>query len=181
MRLTDEELAEQHRRVRTPGHPMRQAALNELLLHYRPLARYVALKFARDAPQVDDFEQEALLALMKAISTYNGKAKFVTFATVVMRNRLIDITKVVHNPNRPQMVDLEHAREVPRHEDFSHVEEADLWERVDDLSGIHGIVLRLYYQESLTYQEIADRFGRANKAWAYKRVQAAIGMLRGAV
>lgn len=67
-----------------------EAAREELLLRHRPLAQYLARKFVGRGEALEDLEQVASLALLKAIDRFETErdVKFSTFATVTIVGEL---------------------------------------------------------------------------------------------
>jgi RNA polymerase sigma-B factor len=67
-----------------------ETAREELLLRHRPLALYLARRFAGRGEPLEDLEQVASLALLKAIDRFDTErdVKFSTFATVTIVGEL---------------------------------------------------------------------------------------------
>jgi RNA polymerase sigma-B factor len=67
-----------------------EAAREELLVRHRPLALYLARKFTGRGEGLDDLEQVATLALLKAIDRLDPEreVKFSTFATITIIGEL---------------------------------------------------------------------------------------------
>ena len=67
-----------------------QKAREELLVRHRPLARYLARKFTGRGETLEDLEQVAMLALLKAIDRLDPEreVKFATFATITIIGEL---------------------------------------------------------------------------------------------
>ena len=71
MRLSDADISYYHALMRTPGHPRRQEALNALLGHYKPLALITAKRVSNRLVESDDLRQEAMLALLHCVKTFD--------------------------------------------------------------------------------------------------------------
>jgi RNA polymerase sigma-B factor len=67
-----------------------EGAREELLVRHRPLARYLARKFTGRGESLEDLEQVATLALLKAIDRLDPRreVKFSTFATITVIGEL---------------------------------------------------------------------------------------------
>ena len=67
-----------------------EKAREELLVRHRPLARYLARKFTGRGETIEDLEQVAMLALLKAIDRLDPEreVKFSTFATITIIGEL---------------------------------------------------------------------------------------------
>ncbi|MCD8200681.1 MAG: sigma-70 family RNA polymerase sigma factor [Clostridia bacterium] len=85
--LTDERLAE----LSQGGD---EKARDELVTRYHPRVRAIARSFFRSHADLDDFIQEGLLGLLKAIETYDGeKGAFRPYSNTCVRNKIIDYQK----------------------------------------------------------------------------------------
>lgn len=86
-RDVDHAIADLHERYRDT----RDRALREqLLLHYKPLAHHFARRYANRGEPLDDLDQVALLALVKALDRFEPEreVKFSTYAARVISGEL---------------------------------------------------------------------------------------------
>lgn len=108
---SDEELFD-----RLPEDP---AAREELVLRNRPLASYLARKFVGRGEALEDLEQVANLALLKAIDRFDSSrdVRFSTFATVTivgeLKRHLRDRGWSVRVPRQLQEMAVRITREIP--------------------------------------------------------------------
>lgn len=64
--------------------------LQILILRHMPLVHRLAARYARDAGELEDFEQDGLIALYAAVRAYRpGQASFSSFAALCIRRALI--------------------------------------------------------------------------------------------
>lgn len=193
MRLKDEELEHLHLVMHTPGHRQRQEALNLLLLRYKPLAMGVVKRQSRYLLPQEDLQQEAMLALLKALQDHPGTPQqaFQVFAWKTIRNRLADANELEKRlkhlvPRRAvgfeemQALDEDEAMERGYAPDLAApMVSRELWRLVDRVvPPPTSQVLRLHFQEDLAYEEISRRFGKKHKSWACKQVKAGCVLLR---
>lgn len=86
-RVDDHVVAALHARYRVTGdHALRE----QLLLHYKPLAHHFARRYANRGEPLDDLDQVALLALVKALDRFDPdrEVKFSTYAARVISGEL---------------------------------------------------------------------------------------------
>lgn len=135
---------------------------DQLIRRYLPLAQWHARHYARTVSQYDDFRQEAMLGLMRAIDTFRFDAgvQFNTYATTCMTNALIT-----------------HQRKLKRNQEFtvSVGEQDEVFERLADNSE-SGILDALYIndlRESLAQKlsklELESLFYHA-EGYSYKEI-----------
>lgn len=101
--------------IRLPTDPR---ARDELVLLYRPLARYLARRFAGRGEPVEDLEQVAAIALIKAVDRFDRarEVKFSTYATVTivgeLKRHFRDKGWALNVPRRVKEVSLQVERAV---------------------------------------------------------------------
>lgn len=81
--LSNEELVKKIRNGDSEG-------LQILILRHMPLVHRLAVRYARTPAEVEDFEQDALIALYGAVNSFSeGQAAFSFFASLCIRRALI--------------------------------------------------------------------------------------------
>lgn len=123
--------------------------------YYRPLCLY-ALHYLRDVEQAEDAVQDCFVRLLEqAVKPQNARA----WLYAAVRNRCIDILRRKHpttGGTSPEAyldgLSDEEAQE-------RSVNEAALWEAVDQLPARQREVLLMAKRDGHTYAEIADRLG----------------------
>ncbi len=130
------------------------------------LVRAVIRKFENTGMAEDDLFQEGMLALLKAERTYKaqGGAKFETYASVVIRNHIIDeIRKREAEPTvlfETTLPTEDYAGDV-RNGDVKELLKI-LHEALDDCSAVERAIFNAYFQ-GYSYQEICEIFGISKK------------------
>ena len=135
-----------------------------MVYEYERMVRTIARGLMRSYDVVgldeEDLVQEGMIALLKAQQTYNEKsnAKFETYASVVIRNRIIDVIRSY------KVIEPIKATEPTVGEDFdssgNHVEELlkILHEVLDNCTQFEKAIFNAYFQ-GYSYQEICEIFG----------------------
>ncbi len=130
------------------------------------LVRAVIRKFENTGIAEDDLFQEGMLALLKAERTYKaqGGAKFETYASVVIRNHIIDIIRT-HKAEPSVLFETTSSTEdVTGDDQHGGVKELlkILHEALDDCSAVERAIFNAYFQ-GYSYQEICEIFGISKK------------------
>lgn len=134
------------------------------------LVRAIVRKFENTGIAEDDLCQEGMLALLKAERTFNSQrgVKFETYASMVIRNRLIDIIRakkkhpeIVPNPGVPNPGDIVVGE--PLEDEVDRKEKRKILALV--LNSCHEIeraIFNAYYQ-GFSYEEIGGIFAVSRK------------------
>lgn len=134
-----------------------------MVYEYERMVRTIARGLMRSYDVVgldeEDLVQEGMIALLKAQQTYNEKsnAKFETYASVVIRNRIIDVIRSY------KVIEPIKATEPTVGEDFdnsgNHVEELlkILHEVLQKCSDVEKAIFNAYFQ-GYSYDEICKIF-----------------------
>ena len=181
--LTDEETRELARRVRLGDHD----AVNELVEHNRPLVKHLAKRVLGRRFNSEDFMddvQDGMVALWRAAQNYDPehstKAKFVSYATLVIVRRLLA-------KNRRRV-----ARQgVVKHlafdsEDLDVMEDpesdilVEIREAVDQLPTEERRLVRQHYYEGRNLEDIGREIGVSHTT-AWKRIRRGVAKVREAV
>ena len=152
-------------------------AFSEIVERYQPLVQSVSARFAASLGNEEnvllshqDFEQEALLALYRAVHTYERSQSAVSFglyAKVCIRNALVSQMRKVRSKRRKQPATTDvNTRDV-------FVGAADrmvsddalvLKEQIAEFLSPYEQRIFSMYVEGLSVKEIADSVGRSDKS-----------------
>lgn len=126
------------------------------------LVRAIIRKFENTGIAEDDLFQEGMLALLKAERTYHkqGGAKFETYASVVIRNHLIDVIRTHKTEPTVQFeiaATTEEITDAQRDEKKAELLKI-LHETLHDCSAVEKAIFNAYFQ-GYSYQEICAIFG----------------------
>lgn len=134
----------------------------QLIRRYLPLANWHVRHFVANDSQYDDFRQEALLGLVRAIDTFKPQVKvqFSTYATTCITNALIT-----------------HKRKLQRTQEFvvSEGGDEDFFENVVDstqpnfLESLYASELRETLAQKLSSLELQSLFYHA-EGYSYKEI-----------
>jgi len=89
-----------------------QAVLNieqKMLEGYLPMACHIVTKFSKNVSDLisESFQDEAMESFREALFTYDGRARFSTYMSVVIKNRLLDVRPVQYRQQHGQFPDIE--------------------------------------------------------------------------
>ena len=132
----------------------------DLLEKHKNLVKLIARTFSGD-PQ-DNF-QEGLIALLKAIQTFdkNANVKFETYASRVIKNRLIDITR--REKEKTAILDDQATTGKTTEDEFNIIEKSTAIKKIlAQCSAIERAVFNAYAR-GLSYAEIGKIFDINNK------------------
>ena len=125
------------------------------------LVRMIIRRFEITGISEDDLFQEGMLALLKAEKTYkkqNG-AKFETYASVVIRNHIIDVMRT----QKDEPIGLNEDITVDdQHSDTQAELLKILHEVLDSCNQFERAIFNAYFQ-GYSYQEICEIFGISKK------------------
>lgn len=146
-------------------------AANTLILRYSKLVLVKVGLFANSNADADDLRQEGLIALMKAVDSFDcsRKTKFSTYAEVCINNQMRTyLAKLKKEPVSQSLDDIEDdqftERETPESIYFNKELFAELWFVVEnELSAIERQVFCFCIQGH-SYAETAERLGISVKS-----------------
>ncbi|MBQ7973644.1 MAG: sigma-70 family RNA polymerase sigma factor [Clostridia bacterium] len=121
----------------------------------RAIVRTAMRKYEVVDIEEEDLFQEGTLALLKAEKTYkpDGGAKFETYASVVIHNRIVDIIRTY----KPEKTGLTEPVGNPPDDELKELLKI-LHEVLDNCSEFEKAIFNAYFQ-GYSYQEICEIFG----------------------
>lgn len=144
-------------------------SLRVLLERMRPIVYRKVLEVLRDTLQAEDTTQDVLVRIVRGLPGYAPTHTFRSWVLIIARNEAINVYRKRQRKPVPCSLDGDEQHRfianVPSPERGAHQQlerqesYADLWRQVDALRGEYAEVIRLRYEEELSYQEIADRLG----------------------
>jgi RNA polymerase sigma-70 factor, ECF subfamily len=133
---------------------------------------HLSYRILQDAEEADDAAQEAFVRIWQALHTFRGDAKFTTWAYRIVRNGCLN--RIRSNKSGPRTVSVENSFEEGDSEGYDLIanlpgEQTDepdfqfdtverrrvIWEHVDTLPLKYREIIALYYDQELSYEEIA--------------------------
>ena len=136
-------------------------AFDELISTYYPYVSHFLLRMTGDDYLAEDLTQETFLKMIRAIDRYdpNGSAAFGTWLVTIAKNACVDHIR----RNRVELADID---ELPLADGTDlaflvekKLEYAEVLKALETLPPEQGLAIRLKYEEELTLEEIAQRFG----------------------
>jgi RNA polymerase sigma-70 factor (ECF subfamily) len=140
-------------------------AFEELIRMYYPYVSGFLLKMSRDKFLSEDLTQDTFLKMIRSIEKYDcsGTAAFGTWIITIAKNCYIDHLR----RNRISFEDIDglqlDGKTDPADQAAAEIQFAEVRSEVRNLPPEQGIAIRLKYEEDLTLEEIAKRFGVPSK------------------
>ncbi len=140
-------------------------ALTQLILQTEQRVYNLAYRILENRQEAEDMAQEIYLKVWRALPNFRGEAKFTTWlhaiATHASLNRL---RKLKHEPVVLADTEEHLERLLDRNTDGtgSELEPGDrayIWQQVRRLPTKYALVLTLFYQQQLSYEEITQVLG----------------------
>lgn len=143
-------------------------AKERLMRRYVPLVNWHARRAATDSSQYDDFQQEAMIGLMRAIDSYNPSSgvQFNTYATTCITNALISLRRKLAR---------HHEIVVDEHDEHFFENIRDTRQSDEPLAKIMVEELRADLSEKLSALELEALFYHA-EGYSYKEIAALTNM-----
>lgn len=136
-------------------------AFEALIRRYYDYVSGFLLKVTQDASLSQDLTQETFLKMIRSIESFDlgGKAGMGTWLIAIAKNCYIDYLR--KNRIVPEDVELLSISDGSNVADLveQHLQYEQALTALDSLPPEQGLAIRLKYVESLTLQEIAQRFG----------------------
>ncbi len=139
-----------------------RAALGELIAQTQGRVYNLAYRILGNPQEAEDLTQEVYVRVWRALPRFRGESKFTTWLHTVATNACLNRKRKLRRQLDAQLDAGERLEEIaapeegPAQEALHHDEHARLWELVERLPDKYRLVLALFYQQQLSYQEIAQ-------------------------
>ena len=149
-----------------------QQAFGELVELHQDFVYNLAFRILQDPAEADDATQEAFVKIWQALPTFRGEAKFTTWAYRIIRNGCLN--RLRSAKSNPHTISVETSFEEGDDEERDILtrmpgDEADepawrfdtderrrlIWQAVDTLPVKYREIIALYYEQEMSYEEIA--------------------------
>jgi len=137
------------------------AAFGELVEETQDRVYSLAYNVLSNRQEAEDLTQEIYLRVWRALPGFRGEAKFTTWLYRISVNACLNRRRQLRS--RLRIVDDAKALERvtaslgdPVATTIHHEGKEALWERVKRLPKKYALVINLFYQQQLSYKEIAD-------------------------
>jgi RNA polymerase sigma-70 factor, ECF subfamily len=130
----------------------------ELLHENQGIVHKICHLYFNNRLEKEDYQQELIIQLWKAFSSFNNQSKFSTWMYRVCLNAAIDILR--KEKLQPQFVKLERqtADQMVDHANESGLNHEKLYQEINKLSDMDKAIITLYLDE-FSYKEIAEIVG----------------------
>ena len=138
-------------------------AFSLLVNRYQDMVYRVCLKMVKDPKYAEDLTQEVFMKVYETLSSFRGDAEFSTWLYKITVRKCLDWqrTRGRFKEDSVENNTVLNFREnqTPEHLVISKEEKTDLRRIVNQLQEPYQTVVKLYYFEELSYQEIMERTG----------------------
>lgn len=139
-----------------------RAALSDLIAQTQGRVYNLAYQILGNPQEAEDLTQEVFVRVWRALPHFRGESKFTTWLHAITTNACLNRRRALRRELEAQvdtqgMLDeLPSADENPAQDALHQDEQARLWELVERLPDKYRLVLTLFYQQQLSYQEISQ-------------------------
>ncbi len=139
-----------------------RAALGDLIAQTQDRVYNLAYRILGNPQEAEDLTQEVYVRVWRALPRFRGESKFTTWLHTVATNACLNRKRALRRRLDAQLDaegaldDIATPEEGPAQETMHRDEHARLWELVERLPDKYRLVLTLFYQQQLSYQEIAQ-------------------------
>ncbi len=140
-------------------------ALTQLILQTEQRVYNLAYRILNNRQEAEDMAQEIYLKVWRALPSFRGESKFTTWlhaiATHASLNRLRKLKRepVVLADTEENLERLLARDTEDTESEFEPGEKACIWQQVRRLPVKYALVLTLFYQQQLSYEEITQVLG----------------------
>ena len=142
-------------------------ALTQLIRQTEQRVYNLAYRILQNRQEAEDLAQEIYLRVWRALPGFRGDSKFTTWLHVIATNACLNRRRKLR---RELVLDLDTDEALERilsteaartsSQTLSRDEQEQIWEQVQRLPGHYALVLTLFYQQQLSYDEIAEILDR---------------------
>ncbi len=139
-----------------------KAALSSLIGQTEQRVFNLAYRILQNRQEAEDLCQEIFLRMWRALPEFRGESKFTTWLHTIATNACLNRRRKLRRELTAQTEtdeELEHliadSSTEPSREGLGRDEREQLWAEVNKLPAKYVLVLTLFYQQQLSYEEIA--------------------------
>jgi RNA polymerase sigma-70 factor, ECF subfamily len=139
-----------------------RVALGELIHETQGRVYNLAYRMLGNPQEAEDLTQEIFVRMWRALPHFRGDSKFTTWLHTIATNACLNRKRSLRRQLETEL-DAQDALETLPSQDHGPVqgvleedERTRLWEMVERLPEKYRLVLALFYQQQLSYQEIAQ-------------------------
>ncbi len=138
-----------------------RVALAELIRETQGRVYNLAYRILGNTQEAEDLTQEVFVRMWRALPHFRGDSKFTTWLHTITTNACLNRKRSLRRQLDKQfdatdMLEmLPSSEKGPAHDALIQDEKTRLWEMVERLPEKYRLVLTLFYQQQLSYQEIA--------------------------
>jgi RNA polymerase sigma-70 factor (ECF subfamily) len=142
-------------------------ALTQIIRETQQRVYNLAYRILQNRQEAEDLAQEIYLRVWRALPAFRGESKFTTWLHVIATNACLNrrrklrrelVVEFDTDDALERMLSNEGTPEVPQ--GLEPDEPAYIWNQVQRLPPHYALVLTLYYQQQLSYDEIAETLDR---------------------
>ena len=160
-----------------------ESAIDELFDRYKYIASAVAHSYFLNGGDAEDLLQEGLVAVFKAITSFNGKSSFKTYVYTCVKNRIFNVIKSSNRyKNLPLNNYLSLSGSIDSDNDADkneiivdkHFGPEEVYINAEAESELKSIIekvlskfeyqILVYYLKGYSYREISEKIGKKEKS-----------------
>jgi len=139
----------------------------DLVSRYQQKVFSVAIKITQNPKDAEDIAQETFIQVYRSLETYRQEASFATWLYRITVNKGLDWkrrqSRSFEAPNQELLNKQVDSSPVPEELLLNEAEREMVIKVIQQLPFKYKAVIALHYFECLTYEQIADQLGIANK------------------
>jgi RNA polymerase sigma-70 factor, ECF subfamily len=142
------------------------AALTQLVETTQQRVYNLAYRILRNRQEAEDLAQDIYVRVWRALPDFRGESKFTTWLHVIATNTCLNRRRKLRKQLESEVDAEDQIDMIPLAEDDAdpegHLERHDqeaVWRAIGDLAPKYSLVLTMFYQQQLSYNEIAETLG----------------------